>query len=161
MTTLPFPDNNAALEFLRKVYPDGPWVLTAIRPDRKAIDTRTFHPATQNKCLEWLAGFNGERNIYWSVNPPLRDLDKKAEREDIKEVCYLHASISTRGQVKIYNRSAVDARLSLAINSPAEFRLPQQLSSLEAAIKAFGSWTTPYLSTATSSWRTPSATRNS
>jgi hypothetical protein len=42
MTALPLLDNRAALEFLKKVYPDGRWVLTAIRPNPKSIETRTF-----------------------------------------------------------------------------------------------------------------------
>lgn len=90
------PDNQAAVEFLKLVYPDGPWVLTAIRTDRKAIETRTFYPAQEELLLAWLKGYNGDRNIYWSVNPPLRDLSKKAEREDIKEVAYLHVDIDPR-----------------------------------------------------------------
>ncbi len=89
-------DNDAALDFLRKVYPDGPWVLTAIHPDRKAIETRTFRPATEADCLAWLTRYNGERNLYWAVNKPTRDLNKKAEREDIKEVAYLHVDVDPR-----------------------------------------------------------------
>lgn len=90
------PDNQAALEFLQKVYPDGPWVLTAIRTDRKAIDTKTFRPSTKDDMLSWLKAYNGERNIYWSTNPPIHDITKKAEREDIKEVAYLHVDIDPR-----------------------------------------------------------------
>jgi hypothetical protein len=94
--TLPTPDNAAAVDFLRKMYPEGPWVLTAIRTDRKAIETRTFRPHQSDECVAWLKQYNGERNIYWSVNPPLRDLSKKAEREDIKEVVYLHVDVDPR-----------------------------------------------------------------
>lgn len=78
------------------MYPEGPWVLTAIRTDRKAIETRTFRPSQEAECIAWLKQYNGERNIYWSVNPPLRDLSKKAEREDIKEVAYLHVDVDPR-----------------------------------------------------------------
>src|SRR5688500_20235441 len=83
------PDNNAAVDFLRKVYPEGPWVLTAIRTDKKAIDTKTFRPSTEAALLDWLKQYNGERNIYWSTSQPTHDLSKKAEREDIKNVSYL------------------------------------------------------------------------
>jgi hypothetical protein len=89
-------DNAAAVDFLKKVYPDGPWVVTAIRLDRKAIDTETFRPATEADLLTWLQTYNGERNIYWSTNLPTRDLTKKAEREDIKEVAYLHVDVDPR-----------------------------------------------------------------
>ena len=94
--TLPSPQNAAALDFLKKVYPTGPWVLTAIRPDPKAIETKTFRPENARALVDWLDNYNGKRNIYWSTNPPLRDLTKKAEREDIKEVAYLHVDIDPR-----------------------------------------------------------------
>lgn len=90
------PNNEAAIDFLKKVYPEGPWVLTAIRIDKKAIDTKTFRPATEGQLTEWLKAYNGERNIYWSTNPPRHDLSKKAEREDIKNVSYLHVDIDPR-----------------------------------------------------------------
>ena len=43
----PKPESLAAVAFLRKFETDGPWTLTAIRPDRKAIDTRTFGPVAR------------------------------------------------------------------------------------------------------------------
>jgi Mesyanzhinovviridae DNA primase len=90
------PDIDASIDFLTKMYPAGRWVLTAIRPDRKGIETQTFGPANESDCRDWLAKYNGRWNIYWSVNPPLRDLSKKAEREDIKEVAYLHVDVDPR-----------------------------------------------------------------
>ncbi len=90
------PDNKAAAEFLRRWSPEGPWVVTSIRPDRKAIDTKTFHPDDEIALGEWLGKYNGERNLYWHVNPPTRDLSKKAEREDIKSVDWLHVDIDPR-----------------------------------------------------------------
>ena len=90
------PDTAAAIAFLKLVYPEGPWLLTAIRPDRKGMDTETFHPDTEKQTWIWLDDYNGVYNIYWSVNPPLYDLKKKASREDIKEVVYLHVDIDPR-----------------------------------------------------------------
>jgi len=94
--THPKPDSAASVAFLKLVYPEGPWVVTSIRTDRKAIDTKTFGPATEQALLEWLKLYNGDRNIYWSTNVPMRNLTKKAEREDIKEVAYLHVDIDPR-----------------------------------------------------------------
>ncbi len=90
------PDTPAAVAFLRSYEPEGPWVLTAIRPDRKSIDTSTFRPGEDAKLAAWLGKHNGNRNIYFSVNRPLRDLTKKAEREDIAEVRWLHVDIDPR-----------------------------------------------------------------
>ena len=90
------PDNDAAIAFLREFEPLGPWVLTAIRPDRKGTETRTFYPDALDPLVEWLNSRNGNRNIYFHVNRPIRDLTKKAEREDIKEVRWLHVDIDPR-----------------------------------------------------------------
>jgi hypothetical protein len=89
-------NNAVAIDFLKKVYPDEPWLLTAIHPDRKAMETRTFRPETEEALLAWLHKHNGNSNIYWSTNPPLRDLTKKATREDIKEVAFLHVDVDPR-----------------------------------------------------------------
>ncbi|WP_081851257.1 primase-helicase family protein [Bradyrhizobium sp. URHD0069] len=89
-------DNDAAIEFLQQFEPSGPWVLTAIRPDRKGTETRTFYPSALDALTEWLNSRNGNLNIYFHVNHPIRDLMKKAEREDIKEVRWLHVDIDPR-----------------------------------------------------------------
>lgn len=90
------PDNNAAVEFLYRWAPLGPWVLTAIQTDRKAIETKTFKPADEKSLVRWLDDYNGRRNIYFSVNPPIHDLSQKAEREEILAVAWLHIDIDPR-----------------------------------------------------------------
>lgn len=93
----PTPDNQAALDFLRRWAPGGPWVLTAIRPDRKSVDTKTFSPANEGDLNGWLERYNGTFNIYFQVNPPLYDdIDKKAKREAIKSLDWLHVDIDPR-----------------------------------------------------------------
>lgn len=89
-------NSKGAVNFLRQVYPDDLWLLTAIRPDRQFIETRTFSHAESDDCLEWVERFNGTHNIYWSVNPPVGRFDKKAERTDIARVCYLHVDVDPR-----------------------------------------------------------------
>jgi hypothetical protein len=90
------PDTPAAIDFLHRYEPEGLWLLTAIRPDRKAIDTRTFRPGEEDDLAAWLNQYNGNRNIYFSVNQPLRALTKKADREDIAEMRWLHVDIDPR-----------------------------------------------------------------
>lgn len=90
------PRTDKAIEFLQWVYPEGPWALTSIAVDKKGIDTRTFYPPQLVELQAWLDAVNGKRNVYWHVNPVLRSVNKKAEREDIKEVCYLHVDIDPR-----------------------------------------------------------------
>ena len=70
------PNDKAAIEFLQKWNPVGPWVLTSISTDRKGIETATFRPETLVDLKRWLKLYNGDRNIYFSVNTPNRDLKK-------------------------------------------------------------------------------------
>lgn len=109
----PSPDNAAAISFLRRWSPEGPWALTSIQTDRKAIDTRTFYPRDEAALAQWLASYNGSRNIYFHVNPVLRDVKKKAEREDIKELAWLHVDVDPRaGEDIIEERSRALALLT-------------------------------------------------
>lgn len=87
------PNNEAALDFLRKWNKNGPWVLTAIQIDRKAISTQTFRPETESNMMSWLSKYNGIRNIYFHVNSVTRDLKSKAVKEDIKQADWLHIDI--------------------------------------------------------------------
>ena len=89
-------DNKAAEEFLLKWAPSGPWVLTSIRPDKKGIVTATFYPSNIEDLRAWLVKFNSKSNIYFHVNSPMRDLTKKANREDIKSVDWFHVDIDPR-----------------------------------------------------------------
>jgi hypothetical protein len=95
-TVSPQPDTEAAIKFLQMFEPEGPWVLTAIPPHRKGIKTSTFCPSSIDVLRGWLAERNGSANLYFHVNRPLRHLDKKAERQDIKEVRWLHVDIDPR-----------------------------------------------------------------
>lgn len=94
----PAPDTPAAIAFLKLFAPRGPWCLTAIQTDRKAVSTETFWPTDQSlkDCAKWLREFNGKRNVYFHVNTVLKPLKKKAEREDIASVDWLHVDIDPR-----------------------------------------------------------------
>ena len=81
-------------EFLTFMYPEGPWILTAIGVNRKTIETKTFYP--HDDVEKWCEGKNIKSNLYFSVNRPNRDLDKKANREDIATVHFLHVDIDAR-----------------------------------------------------------------
>ena len=96
MVPLPEPDNKVAADFLVKWATLGPWVLTAIQPDKKLINTETFYPKQADTLRGWLKKHNGLNNIYFHVNPPVRALHRKAEREDIKSMDWLHVDIDPR-----------------------------------------------------------------
>lgn len=85
----------ASINFLKRFHPGRLWVVTAIRPDHKKIDTETFDEAREQELLDWLQGHKAD-NIYFSVAEPLGPLDKKAERTDIKAVHWLHLDLDPR-----------------------------------------------------------------
>ena len=82
-------DNTAAIAFLRWVRVDGPWVLSAISIDGD-IETRTFDAETLADLQEWLEQWNGKRNLYWMCNPARAPLSKKASKEDVEAMAFLH-----------------------------------------------------------------------
>lgn len=84
------------IQFLRRFHPAGPWVLTAISPESKQIESKTFGPKSAKAASKWVTKHNAERNIYFSVNLPKCRLTKKAARADIHAVHWLHVDIDAR-----------------------------------------------------------------
>lgn len=84
-----------AIQFLQSVRPDGPWLLSAINPDRKAIVTKRFDPKTVGDAESWLrVNMQRKWNLYWHVNPTCDELtDDKAKREDITRVELFHVDV--------------------------------------------------------------------
>lgn len=92
----PTPNTDAAIEFLQAFAPEGPWCLTAINPDRKGIKTKTFFPPEVDECRTWIDARNGQWNLYFSVNPVIGRLDKKASKKDIARVEWFHVDLDPR-----------------------------------------------------------------
>jgi hypothetical protein len=88
------PNTRAALDFLQQWRASGPWVLTAIVVERGPTETRTF--TEEEAARAWLDRHNGERNIYFHVNPTTHHLDKKASVEDVAALAWLHVDIDPR-----------------------------------------------------------------
>lgn len=91
-------------EFLTRFRPGGPWVLTAIAVDQKAIDTATLRDA--DAVDDWVARFD-DRNHYYSVNPTFCDVSSKADRSQIASVDWLHLDLD--GEDKERLLAALDA----------------------------------------------------
>jgi hypothetical protein len=85
------PDTEAAVRFLEWAYPEGPWLIFA-KPDGQLL-AQTFWPATRDKMVEFISTYNGVTNMYWSINPPMTTRQKKAKKEDLKELRFLHVDI--------------------------------------------------------------------
>lgn len=80
-------------EFLKKFHPKRTWVLTAIAPDQKGIETHAFPPGAEDEAKAWISRWNEKRNLYFSVAEVIEADNKKAERENIAAVHWLHVDI--------------------------------------------------------------------
>lgn len=92
---------NKALEFLQAFRPQGIHLLTAVRIDKKSIETYPFVAGKEDAgLLEFLQAKSTDEafnwNLYFSVNPVIRPIRKKAERENIARMEYLHVDIDQR-----------------------------------------------------------------
>ena len=83
--------HESAINFLTQLRPSGPWVLSAIGPDDKKIETTTVR--TPEEGDEFIRRYNGKRNLYYSVNPTRRHLDSKAAKTDIAAIEYMLADL--------------------------------------------------------------------
>lgn len=84
----------AAIAFLDKLRPGGPWVLTAIPPEGGRTDTATFTMANAERLTNWLLQHERDgNNLYFMVNPARGVLSSKAKKEDVEALEYLHVDI--------------------------------------------------------------------
>ncbi len=89
------PDYSEAIRFLRWLYPNGPWLLTAI-PFNRIAPFPTTRTSDTKEVLLWLMA-NEQHNLYYSVNEPLEHVtDKKASKTDIARVHFLHIDMDVR-----------------------------------------------------------------
>jgi hypothetical protein len=89
------PDIDATLAFLARFEPEGPWSLYAKTDNNKFI-VDTFHPGQEDKVRAFMEKHASTCNMYVAINPPITDLQKKAKREDLKEMRWLHVDVDSR-----------------------------------------------------------------
>jgi hypothetical protein len=87
------PADATAIDFLTRLRPGGPWVLTAIVPDGPA-ETITARGADAVRAF--IREHDSHRNLYYSPNPASRALTKKASKKDIAAAEYLFADLDPR-----------------------------------------------------------------
>lgn len=87
----------ASVAFLKAIYPDGPWMLTAISVNKQSIDARTFDTGEEQELLDWL-NLHRQKNLYYSVNPPITEAreKKKLSKTDVARVHYIHVDVDPR-----------------------------------------------------------------
>jgi hypothetical protein len=91
----PTGDIDIALDFLDRLRPGGPWLLTAIEPDGP-IETATAQDA--DAVRDFILKHEGRRNLYYSVNPTTRPLTSKASKKDIAAAEFLPADLDPRDE---------------------------------------------------------------
>lgn len=91
------PDFAASVRFLELIYPDHPWMLTAISVDKKSIEARTFPPSEREDVVPWL-NLHRQKNLYYSVNQPIEAAreKRKLSKTDIDSVHFLHVDVDPR-----------------------------------------------------------------
>lgn len=90
------PDTPGAVEFLQRLRPSGPWLLAAIPPEGGAPVCRSFGPDDLAGLAAWLEQHQGQRNLYYHLNPTAAGLRSKAKKGDITAVEWLHVDIDPR-----------------------------------------------------------------
>jgi hypothetical protein len=93
---LPALDADAAISFLHRFCPEGPWALTAIGEGPHA-PTATFTPGQEDALRRWLKTQQNERrNIYFLVGEPKKSLRKKAKKTDMARARWLWVDVDAR-----------------------------------------------------------------
>jgi len=100
------PDTAAAIAFLERMFPAGPWNLTAIKPDEKPSYPTgiSFTVDQRQACFDWIERWQGKRNLYFQLNALMAPLgtrangDKfnKAHKEDVRAMTHLHVDVDPR-----------------------------------------------------------------
>lgn len=90
--------SDARVDFLRWLYPEGPWALTVIdQMQQEPVKGRTFRPDTIPDMLRWIDDWNGRHwNVYYHVNELTRDDVSKASRDEIRAMRFLHVDVDPR-----------------------------------------------------------------
>jgi hypothetical protein len=113
-----------AVSFLQRWYPPGPWVLSAIDPNRKGIDTKSFKPNQLDELRAWLVE-HGERkhwNLYFTPNAVTRAFDSKPEATDIAAMLCLHVDLDPRAGEDL---AAERARIFALLADPTSKGVPR------------------------------------
>lgn len=87
------PDTKASVDFLKRWSPEDLWTLTCIDTDKKGVETRSFGVDERKAAENWIQSWNGKRNIYFLVNPAREKVDKKATRQQIQSLSWLHVDV--------------------------------------------------------------------
>lgn len=101
------PDTAEAVRFLLAHAGNALTTITGIVPDGGTV-TRTFSPDQTDELGNFIEKHQRNRNLYYSVNPVRRPLRKKASKDDIKCLAWVHVDCDPRAG---YDREAERDRI--------------------------------------------------
>jgi len=92
------PRHEESVRWLRFVHPDERWLLNTIKVGGGVGDLHgTFRAGQEDEVHTFLEkAAEADLNVYFSVNPPSRDMAKKALRTDIARMSFLHVDLDPR-----------------------------------------------------------------
>lgn len=83
------------LNFLKFIYPTGPWTLTTII--ESTLKAETFSDREIGEMQRWLEAQNGQANIYWQINKlRCHPVKNKATLQHVLELNRLHVDLDPR-----------------------------------------------------------------
>jgi len=135
-------DTQAALAFLQQWEPDGPWVLTGISIDKKSILTKAFTADQTEEMEKWIDQYNGNRNVYFNVNPSRILMDKKSERANVQALAWLHVDIDPRAGED--HESERQRALSLLTSPPGGVPAPTVIIDSGGGYQGFWALSEPF-----------------
>jgi len=103
-----------SLAFLQAAYPDGPWWLVSFPQDDGKGHFAAFGPAGASECEAWIAKENAaRRNVFYHVNRLEDGPARRAKKEDIAAVGFLHVDIDpAAGEDMAQERQRILSRLT-------------------------------------------------
>ena len=107
-------------DFLHRLRPGGPFVLTSIIPDGKP-DTQTFTDAAHAQA--WALAENKTANVYYSVNPTIGPVARKAKKEQMAALAFLHLDLDPHAGEDFHEERARILAL-LTVSRPAGVPAP-------------------------------------
>lgn len=104
------PNFERSVEFLKKFRPEGPWDVVAIRTDKKGIRGHGYGPSTEKDLRGFLNkyGTDGNWNIYFHINETMGQIERKADKTQIKKAEWLYVDLDPEEPPKNYSPEEMD-----------------------------------------------------
>ena len=102
---MPEPVANEIRRHLEWVSPSGPWHLVSIDPERKEKLAAAMFKDLDD-AVAWCLDQNRRKNIYFTLNPLLREVKTKPSRKDIRSMEWIHVDVDPRAREDLASEQA-------------------------------------------------------